>query len=104
MLNGNYIISISELPEKNQFVLYDYFQVDFRSPPRCPGGKIRMTMRYPGGGSNGVSSQSDRQLAQDRIPFSTIVNNNIWIKKRADLNIRVSESYNSFLFFGKKLI
>ncbi len=88
-------------------VLYDYFQVDFRSPPRCPGGKIRMTMRYPGGGggggSNGVS-QSDRQSAQDRIPFSTIVNNNIWIKKRADLNIRVSESYNSFLFFGKKLI
>ena len=70
-----------------------------------------MTMRYPGGGgggggggSNGVSSQSDRQSAQDRIPFSTIVNNNIWIKKRADLNIRVSESYNSFLFFEKRFL
>ncbi len=84
------------------FVFYDYLQVDFRSPPHCPGGKIRMTMRYPGGGSNGVSSQSDRQSAQDRIPFSTIVNNNIWIKKRADLNIRVSNFYNSFLLLFEK--
>ena len=94
---GNYTLFPFQSHKKNAqmtFVLYDYFQVDFRSPPRCPGGKIRMTMRYPGGGggggSNGVS-QSDRQSAQDRIPFSTIVNNNIWIKKRADLNIRVSE-------------
>ncbi len=53
----------------------------FRPLPRCPPGKIRMTMRY-------VSSPT---YSGEHIPLATIVNNNIYKKTKADLNIRTDK-------------
>ncbi len=54
----------------------------YHPPPACPSGKFRMTIRY---------NSTPLATAAEYIPFSTIVNNNIYIKKKSDVNIRTDK-------------
>lgn len=55
---------------------------DYSPPPSCPRGQLRMTIKY---------TRNNAVNASEYIPLSTIINNNIWIKKKADLNIRIDK-------------
>ncbi len=55
--------------------------VNYHHAPTCPPGKIRMVIQF-----NSVSS--GQPVQNGIIPFSTVLNNNIWTKRKADLNIR----------------
>jgi hypothetical protein len=59
----------------------------FADQPRCPEKSLRMTVssapQTAGSGNVGAG--------KDYIPLATIVNNNIWVKQKTDLNVKIDK-------------